>query len=578
MSSDPDHSARLKGLFLNTKKARCSIFESGVMAYKCLILSQRYALDYQEVDFKNRRIPRGYDFYVLNYHDTTSMSWLDTRSVQQLPGLKIAIVLEVAPNNPFVRISDKDFDAYVVLDPSISRVARNVYPFPRPLETPPYLDPLPAQSRPVIGTFGLPTSGKGFDKLVAAVNREFDQAVVRMNIPSGDYVSTAQSQEIEGTIEQLKRAAKPGVEVVITRDFMTKPELIRWCSQNTLNAFLYDRAMTGLAATTDQAISSGRPLAVSANETFRHVHSYLAPYPFRSLAESIERSAPEVAAMRQAWSPASFARTFEQMLEDLPRPTAGQRSGQVTLRPRLPLPRSLPRVEWKDLVPPAVSRVSHEIRRLVRKQAGSAVAPANFSSPLLASFSPHGEDLWLDLVLRWKATGFYVDVGGLQPRSGSHTYRFYRRGWSGVNVEPTAREQTLLMRQRPRDVNLQAAIRASHAEAGPPAQSAVRALTLSQVFDEYVGSKVVDFLSVDAVASSFEILDSLDWDRYRPMFALVTMSERRDAIVQTLQRKDYGLLMNNHVNGLFVDVASQAVPVRDLLAGAPAIKASSEGH
>ena len=529
------------------------------MVYQSLLLSQRYALDYQEVDFRHRRLPTSYDFYVFNYHDATSMSWLDTRSVQRLPGLKIAIVLEVAPNNPFARVSARDFDAYLVLDPTIPRGPNQVYPFPRPLEPPPPLSPLPVQARPIIGSFGLPTSGKGFDKLVVAVNREFDQAVLRLNIPPGDYVSAAQSQEIEATIAQLQRAAKPGVEVIITRDFMTKPDLIRWCSGNTLNAFLYDRAMTGLAATTDQAISSGRPLAVSANETFRHVHAFLMPYPFRSLRESIERSGPEVGAMREAWSAASFARTFEAMLDELPHPPGptAPRRGEVSLRPRL-----LPRLELAELIPPAVTRVSREIRQRVGQPVDdSSRALTSFASPLLASFSQRGEDLWIDLVLRSQARGFYLDVGGLEARSGSHSYRFYRRGWSGVNVAPTAKEHAFLVRQRPRDTNLNILVGVPH-----PGEPAIPVLTLSEVFEKHVGSRVVDFLAVDAAGSTSEILGTLDWDRHRPTLVLVRMNQRRNAVVQSLQRKDYGLLLNNQVNGLFLDFASQAAPVRDLLA------------
>ena len=294
-----------RGLFLNTARARCSIFESGQMVHDCLIGSDRYDLEYQEVDYQHRSVPLGFDFYVMNYHDSTSMAWLDTTCVRNLPGIKIAIVLEVAPNNPFVRVSGEDFDAYIVLDPTVARVTSKVYPFPRPLESTPPTEPMIDGEVPSVGTFGLPTRGKGFDKLVRAVNLEFDRATVRMNIPAADYIPQADRDAVEKAIADLRRMTNPGVELVVSRDYMSKPDLIRWCSRNTLNAFLYDRAMPGLAATPDQAIASGRPLAVSANETFRHVHTYLTPYPFRSLKESIARSQSEVERMRQDWSAGS---------------------------------------------------------------------------------------------------------------------------------------------------------------------------------------------------------------------------------------------------------------------------------
>lgn len=88
-----------RGLFLNTIKAQCSIYESGRMAFECLRQSDRYALDYLEIDAQTPQFGI-YDFYLLNYHHAT-MSWLDTRSLRQLPGKKFTLVLETLPNNPF---------------------------------------------------------------------------------------------------------------------------------------------------------------------------------------------------------------------------------------------------------------------------------------------------------------------------------------------------------------------------------------------------------------------------------------------------------------------------------------------
>jgi len=565
------------------------------MAYESLGHSDRYLLDYAEVDFDNRRVPRSYDFYLFNYHFATSMAWLDTRCVRELPGIKMVLVLEVAPNDPFVRVSPDHFDAYLVLDPTVARLNSKVYPFPRPLEPAPPLEPLPDYSRPVLGTFGLPTMGKGFDKIVTAVNREFDSATIRMNIPAADHVTEGMRQEVEGTIQTLPALAKRGIEVVITRKFMDKAALIRWCSQNALNVFLYDRAMVGLAATTDQAISSGRPLAVSANDTFRHIHSFLTPYPFRTLKQSIACSQPEVACMQRAWSQAGFARTFEKMLDDFPFGRRSGRMGEFTLRPRLswrrPFWGPLERTRLVDFIPPIVPRVASSIRRRIFKEsAATGTSPMTpFASPLLSSFSQHGEDLWLDLVLGGKDNGFYVDVGAKDPRVNNNTRRFYLRGWSGINIEPTRRCHALFERERPRDINLHAAIATGDGDATlytlsndttlstldreiayqtarrlgvDVREGRVRTMPLSSVFREHVGNRTVDFMSVDAEGSDFESLSTNDWSLYRPIFLLVEMNRKRDRIVELLQRHDYALLINNHVNGLLVDATRQSPLVK----------------
>jgi hypothetical protein len=311
---------QLKGLFINPARGNCSIYESGYMIYECLLASKKYSLDYLEIDENNRRIPDNYDFYAFNYHHDR-MVWLDTRSVRRLPGFKMTFVLETLPNNPFILCPPEDFDAYCALDPTMSVSDKRVYAFPRPLEVPVHLTPYREPSIPLIGSFGFATPGKGFELVVEAVNKEFEEAVVRINMPSGTFAdghtwNLYKRNYAEYLGELCKKTAKRGIEVVITTDYMTKDQLIEWCGQNTLNCFLYNRKQPGLSATADQAISSGRPLAVSDNETFRHIIPYLKPYPYRSLKESIAISQAEVLHIQQDWTKENFAKRFEQVLAD----------------------------------------------------------------------------------------------------------------------------------------------------------------------------------------------------------------------------------------------------------------------
>jgi hypothetical protein len=312
----------LKGLFINNKRARDSIFESGNMVYECLRFSQHVQFDYVEIDASDRTIPLGYDFYFFNYHPVT-MGWLDTSQLKTLLGNVGTIVLEVYPGDPFVLCPEKDFGFYVVLDPSYQSKRKNVFSFPRPLDK---IVPKVSMAKtdvPVIGTFGFATKGKGFQHVVEAVNKEFEKAIVRINIPYGDFIpdSEAYAKYLASICIQK---AKRGIEVVVTHDFMTKQELVDWCASNTLNCFLYDRDMPGLAATTDQAILSKRPLSISNNDTFRHIKQYLKPYPKFSLMDSIEKSEPIVAKILEDWQPHNFQRRFEEMLLELQLASVGQ--------------------------------------------------------------------------------------------------------------------------------------------------------------------------------------------------------------------------------------------------------------
>ena len=329
-----------KGLFLNTEKAQCSIHESGLMIYNALCLSDNYQLDYREISPDKRTYPDKYDFVLFNYHPYV-MGWVDTKSVKKLPGLKATVVLETLPHNPFPMCPHDDFDVYCAIDPTMDIDMKSVYGFPRPLEpylTKPYTEP----EIPVIGTFGFATAGKGFESVVDAVNKEFDKAIVRINIPGGSYIHAKKTilpskpTYSVGLAERCINVAKEGIEVRITNDYMTKNQLIDWCAANTLNVFLYSRNQPGLSATTDQAISSGRPLAISTNETFRHIHWYVTPYPKRSLKESIVKSIPEVLKMQDVWRPENFARLFEKMLFEQCKPHY-KTGNEITIPKRNPL-------------------------------------------------------------------------------------------------------------------------------------------------------------------------------------------------------------------------------------------------
>jgi hypothetical protein len=303
----------LRGLFINNPKAKDSIHASGFMAYECLKLSKKYELDYIEVDSENRQIETGYDFYFFNYHDVT-MKWLNTfRLKKDLPCV-ITMILEVLPNDAFVRTPEKDFHYYCVLDPTIKSKA-NLYSFPRPLEKINFDLPLINNPVPVIGSFGFATKGKGFEHVVEAVNKEFDSAKIRINIPFGDFVPDSKEYS-EYLSELCKKTAKPGIEVEVSHHFFEKEELVKWCASNDLNCFLYDRNFPGLAATTDQAIITGKPLSVSDNDTFRHITAYLPPYPKFTLKDSLEKSIPIVNKIKEDWSQEKFMNRFEFLLDE----------------------------------------------------------------------------------------------------------------------------------------------------------------------------------------------------------------------------------------------------------------------
>ena len=65
-------------------------------------------------------------------------------------------------------------------------------------------------------------------------------------------------------------------------------------------------------------------------------------------------------------------------------------------------------------------------------------------------FGQTAEDAILQLLLKEKK-GFYLDIGAGNPIKGSNTYVFYKRGWSGVAIDPIDSNRILFKVIRPRD-------------------------------------------------------------------------------------------------------------------------------
>ncbi len=207
------------------------------------------------------------------------------------------------------------------------------------------------------------------------------------------------------------------------------------------------------------------------------------------------------------------------------------------------------------------------------------------------TYSQYGEDLIVDRALRnlGITRPTYLDVGAYRARDLSNTALFYRRGLSGVCVEPDPDLFELLQRSRRRDRCLNVGV------AGGPRDSAdfyvmsVRALnTFSrdvamrlEASGECVVEKVVQlplmtlneiiaahfervphFLSVDVEDLDLEVLTALDLEASRPAVICVetltysdqAMDERKvTAIGELMSVSEYFTFADTRVNTIFVD-------------------------
>ncbi len=165
----------------------------------------------------------------------------------------------------------------------------------------------------------------------------------------------------------------------------------------------------------------------------------------------------------------------------------------------------------------------------------------------MISYAQNFEDVMIARLFDAEYRGFYVDIGAAHPDFLSATRHFYDQGWSGINVEPTFRFYPLLCEARPNDINLQCAVGNSPgpatfyeipevaenstlepavadrlAAAGRTARPhEVEVVRLADLCATYVKDRIIDFMKIDVEGGELGVLQSGDWERFRPRLLVV---------------------------------------------------------
>jgi FkbM family methyltransferase len=206
------------------------------------------------------------------------------------------------------------------------------------------------------------------------------------------------------------------------------------------------------------------------------------------------------------------------------------------------------------------------------------------------SYSQEGEDLILERFFEGRKSGFYVDVGAHHPTRFSNTFRFYKRGWRGINIEPNPEALALFQRSRKRDINVGCGVADSETRLvyfmfnEPALNTFDQALSEQRQNDRYriVGKKEVpvkrlcsileammpaqvhiDFMSIDVEGYDLKVLQSNDWSRFRPTCLLVEALDfdlgnpAADPVHSFLEQKNYNLFAKTFNTLLYVDRESK---------------------
>lgn len=186
------------------------------------------------------------------------------------------------------------------------------------------------------------------------------------------------------------------------------------------------------------------------------------------------------------------------------------------------------------------------------------------------SFGQNFEDLVFEKLIgnckNLQIPKIYVDVGAHDPIRFSNTYRLYKKGWKGINIDPLPSCVDRFKNFRPDDINLNIGISSNkgvieYYNFEEPAYNTLNAEraklvidnkytkllekrtiqvdTLQNVLDKYLTTEFdknlqIGLLTLDVETMEMDVLKSNDWEKYRPYFiimeSIVNVNESLDKI------------------------------------------------
>ena len=207
-----------------------------------------------------------------------------------------------------------------------------------------------------------------------------------------------------------------------------------------------------------------------------------------------------------------------------------------------------------------------------------------------ASYSQAGEDtiieyLFASIKINKPA---YLEIGTNQPKICNNTYNFYLKGCKGVCIEPDANMIGAIKKARPDDTILNVGIASESSGTAPfylfpkavngwstfskeeaeirKSESGidyqvkqVELKNINAVIDEYFDS-YPNFISLDVEGLDLEILQSLNFEKYRPevicvetiSFGYLTNTETKiNSIIEFMHQNGYAVYADTHINTIF---------------------------
>lgn len=207
------------------------------------------------------------------------------------------------------------------------------------------------------------------------------------------------------------------------------------------------------------------------------------------------------------------------------------------------------------------------------------------------SYSQCGEDLIVDFLFTWVLNiknPSFMDVGAHHPWYLSNTYLMYRKGSTGVNIEPDPYLFSSFPKLRKRDININkgVAFNTTSMEADFYIMSSrvlntfskseatrvsgqgnvsieeikkIELVNINDLFKKFYSEKELDFLSIDVEGLDLNILNTIEFEQNKPKVICVETLEyaeqriikKNTETIDFLKSRDYFVYADTSINTIF---------------------------
>ncbi|MBC8032319.1 MAG: hypothetical protein H7Z16_19705 [Pyrinomonadaceae bacterium] len=305
-------------LFVNYKEEQCGVYQWGKNILEAISKSQKYQFHYVEVlsleELDSYVSESNCEAILYNYHPQT-LTFINPFMARRYKQVNIALMHEMTQAEADM-MPDGFFQHYVMGDPTL--IENNPAVFKTGRLILPYTNTKKVPDVVTIGTFGFSVGSKGYQRLIDVVQEEFDEAIIRIHIPSNGIIDADGAVAHRHAEECQRRIRKPGIRIQASHDFLDRNAMLDFLAGNTINAFLYDYLkVAGISSSPDHAMAVRRPMVVTKSIMFRHLQSVYPSITIEdsSLKEIIKNGTEPLSHLYSLWNEDNLRAEYENVLD-----------------------------------------------------------------------------------------------------------------------------------------------------------------------------------------------------------------------------------------------------------------------